>query len=175
MKKISLILASCLSFIILIATICFFWLTNYPIKKTYVANSEFYWSSDAGATYGNRTKEYSVGETVFMQLIVKVESNTKKQEKIALSLNIPYVKDVSSQYRDGQIITPETDNINQITTYNFTIISKKNASETNFVFKFVPTKATDIIIKLTFDDKVSPIYDKQNTITFVKPKPSTGE
>ena len=71
---------------------------------------------------------------------------------------------------DGQIITPEVDELNHTTTYNFTVIASKNSSETNFVFKFIPTKATDITITLTFDDKVSSIYDKQNTITFIEHK-----
>lgn len=136
-------------------------------ETTYTAASEFYWSADAGATYGNRTKEYEVGENVYMQLIVKVESSSKKQEEVGVTLTIPYVQDVVSKYMDGQIITPEVDEVNHTTVYNFTVISSKNANETNFVFKFVPTKATDITITLEFDDKVSSIYDKQNTITFV--------
>lgn len=137
-------------------------------EVTYTAASEFFWSSDAGATYGNRTKEYEVGENVYMQLIVKVESTAKKQEEVGVTLTIPYVQDVASKYMDGQIITPEVDDINHVTIYNFTVISSQNASETNFVFKFVPLKATDITIVLEFDDKVSPLYDKQNTITFIE-------
>ena len=138
-------------------------------EATYTAASEFYWSSDAGATYGNRTKEYEVGENVYMQLIVRVESNSKKQEEVGVTLTIPYVQDVVSKYMDGQIITPEVDELNHTTTYNFTVIACENSKETNFVFKFVPTKATDITITLTFDDKVSSIYNKQNTITFIEP------
>ena len=42
-------------------------------ETTFTADSEFYWSDDAGASYGNRTKEYEVGENVYMQLIVKVD------------------------------------------------------------------------------------------------------
>ena len=139
-------------------------------KTTYTVASEFYWSADAGATYGNRTKEYEVGENVYMQLIVRVESSSKKQEEVGVTLTIPYVQDVVSKYMDGQIITPEVDELNHTTTYNFTVIASKNSSETNFVFKFIPTKATDITITLTFDDKVSSIYDKQNTITFIEHK-----
>lgn len=137
-------------------------------EVTYTAASEFFWSSDAGATYGNRTKEYTVGENVYMQLIVKVESTANKQEEVGVKLSIPYVQDVASKYMDGQIITPEVDDVNHVTIYNFTVISSKNANETNFVFKFVPLKAMDITITLEFDDKVSPNYDKQNTITFIE-------
>lgn len=136
-------------------------------KTTYTVSSEFYWSSDAGATYGNRTKEYEVGENVYMQLIVRVDSTSKTQEEVGVTLTIPYVQDVVSKYMDGQIITPEVDELNHTTTYNFTVIASKSASDTNFVFKFIPTKATDITITLTFDDKISSIYDKQNTIAFI--------
>ena len=138
-------------------------------SATFVAHSEFFWSSDAGATYGNRTKEYVVGENVYMQLITKVESSSKEQKEIGITLTIPYIQDVSSKYMDGQIITPEVDEINHATIYNFTVISSQNASETNFIFKFIPLKATDITITLVFDDNVSPIYDKQNTIVFLEP------
>ena len=145
-------------------------LTGCDDEIVYTAASEFYWSSDAGASYGNRTKEYEVGENVYMQLIVRVESSGESQEQVGVSLAIPYVKDVSSKYMEGQIITPEVDELNHLTTYNFTVIAKQNSNETNFVFRFIPTKATDITITLTFDDKVDSIYDKQNTITFIEPK-----
>ena len=92
------------------------------------------------------------------------------KREVGVTLTIPYVQDVVSKYMDGQIITPEVDELNHTTTYNFTVIASKNSSETNFVFKFIPTKATDITITLTFDDKVSSIYDKQNTITFIEHK-----
>lgn len=135
---------------------------------TYNATSGFYWSSDAGATYKSGTKEYEVGENVYMQLIVKVDSTSSKNEEIGVTLTVPYIQDVVSKYFDGQVITPEFDELNHITTYNFTIIASNNASESKFVFKFIPTKATDITIKLEFDDKISDIYDKQNTVTFIE-------
>lgn len=144
-------------------------------KTEYTAQSGFYWSSDAGATYKNGTKEYEVGENVYMQLIVRVDSTGDSQDKIGLTLTIPYVQDVVSKYYDGQTITPEVDELNHTTTYNFTVIASKNASDTKFIFKFIPTKATDITLTLTFDDKIDSIYDKQNTITFIESKSSTPE
>lgn len=36
-------------------------------------DASFYFSSDAGKTYGNRTKEFKSGETVYMQIKIKVE------------------------------------------------------------------------------------------------------
>ena len=45
--------------------------------KNHVSNLKidaiFYFSSDAGKTYGNRTKEFKSGETVYMQIKIKVE------------------------------------------------------------------------------------------------------
>ena len=142
-------------------------LTLTGCKATYTVSSDFFWSSDAGATYKNGTKEYEVGENVYMQLIVLVTSDKKKQQEIGVTLVIPYVQDVVSKYYDGQIITPEVDELNHTTTYHFTVIASENATESKFIFKFIPIKATDITISLTFDNNVSSIYDKQNTITFV--------
>lgn len=150
-------------------------LTGCNSETEYTALSGFYWSSDAGATYKNGTKEYEVGENVYMQLIVRVDSTGDSQDKIGLTLTIPYVQDVVSKYYDGQVITPEVDELNHTTTYNFTVIASKNASDSKFIFRFIPTKAADITLTLTFDDKIDTIYDKQNTITFIEPKSSTTE
>ena len=48
-------------------------------KTTYTANSGFYYSNDKGHSYGDGTKEYAVGETVYMKVIFKVNSNKKKK------------------------------------------------------------------------------------------------
>lgn len=144
-------------------------------KTEYTASSGFYWSSDAGATYKNGTKEYEVGENVYMQLIVRVDSTGKSQDKIGVTLTIPYVQDVVSKYYDGQVITPEVDELNHTTTYNFTVIASNSATDSKFIFKFIPTKATDITLTLTFDDNVDSIYDKQNTITFIEPTSTPEE
>ena len=140
---------------------------------SYTVSSDFYWSNDAGKTYGNRTKEYLVGENVYMQLIIRIDSTEDKQEEIGVSLAIPYIKDVVSRYLDGQIITPQVDELNHLTTYNFTVLASSETKDTNFVFRFVPTVATDITLSLTFDDKISSVYDKQNTITFIDPNASS--
>lgn len=148
-----------------------FLITNAALANSqdYVADAKFYWSSDGGATYVNQTKEYEVGENAYMQLIVGVKNPSVFQKEIKVSLEIPYVKDIESKYMDGQIITPNVDEVNSVTTYDFTVISDSKGSEQNFVFKFVPIKASDITLKLTFDDNVKPLYDKQNTVTFVNP------
>jgi hypothetical protein len=134
----------------------------------YTANSEFYYSSDAGKTYGNRTKEFNVGETVYMQLIVKVDSTRKKANEVTLTLTIPSITAVDAKYYDGQPITPLPDEINNLTSYTFTVIASNNSSEWNFVFQFIPNSPGEITIKLEFDDNVPTLYDKQNTVKFIK-------
>lgn len=163
-KKFSTVFASLMICFITVLT-----LTGCISEAEYTASSGFYWSSDAGATYKNGTKEYEVGENVYMQLIVRVDSTSKSQDKIGVTLAIPYVQDVVSKYYDGQVITPEVDELNHTTTYNFTVIACNSATDSKFIFKFIPTKATDITLTLTFDDNVDPLYDKQNTITFIEP------
>jgi hypothetical protein len=162
-KKFSIIFAS-----LMVCFITVLVLTGCGSKAEYTASSGFYWSSDAGATYKNGTKEYEVGENVYMQLIVRVDSTRKSQDKIGVTLTIPYVQDVVSKYYDGQVITPEVDELNHTTTYNFTVIASNNATDSKFIFKFIPTRATDITMTLIFDDNVDPIYYKQNTITFIE-------
>lgn len=137
-------------------------------KTTYNAASEFYYSSDAGKTYGNRTKEFNVGETIYMQVIVKSVTNKKAEEKVSVTLTIPSINAVSATYYDGQPITPNQDLVNNLTFYTFYITASKNSGEWNFIFQFVPNKETDITMKLEFDSKIDSIYNKQNTIRFVK-------
>lgn len=138
----------------------------------YTALSDFYYSSDAGKTYGNRTKEFNVGETVYMQLIARVDSNSKKAEEVSLTLTIPSITAVDAKYYDGQPITPVPDEINNITSYTFTIIASNSASDWNFVFQFIPNSPGEITIKLEFDDNVPSLYDKQNTVKFITPESS---
>lgn len=137
-------------------------------KIEYTANSEFYYSSDAGKTYGNRTKEFNVGETVYMQLIVKVDSNNKKAEEVTLTLTIPSITAVDAKYYDGQPITPVKDEINNLTSYTFTVIASNNSSEWSFVFQYIPNSPGEITIQLEFNDMVPALYDKQNTVKFIE-------
>ena len=69
-------------------------------EVTYTAAAEFFYSADKGETYGNRTKEYAVGETVYMQVIVKVQSTSKTAEDIHVALTIPNITAVDSKYYD---------------------------------------------------------------------------
>jgi hypothetical protein len=138
----------------------------------YTALSEFYYSEDGGSTYGNRKKEFYVGETVYMQLITRVDSTSDNAESITVTLIIPRITALDATYFDGQKITPIPDEINNITTYNFIILASDNSLDWNFVFQFVPNSPGIVTLNLTFDDKVPALYDKQNTIDFISPSQS---
>ena len=92
---------------------------------TYKAASGFYYSSDKGHSYGDGTKEYEVGETVYMKVMFKVTSDSSKTSQVKVVLTIPNVENVDAKYMDGQVITPNFDAVNNVTTYEFTA----NASE----------------------------------------------
>lgn len=139
-------------------------------NSKYEVLSEFYYSSDAGKTYGNRTKEFNVGETTYMQVIVTVLSEKKKTETVTMTLTIPQITAVDSTYYDGQPITPIIDDINNITKYDFTVLASKEPRDWSFTFQFVPNSAGTITMTLEFDDKIPAIYDKQNTVKFNEQK-----
>lgn len=157
------------SLCLLVLSLFLFTLYGCQGDTKYTAMSDFYYSSDAGKTYGNRTKEFNVGETVYMQLIVRVDSTSKKAEEVTVTLTIPSITAVDAKYYDGQPITPVKDDINNLTSYTFTIIASDNSSDWNFVFQFIPNSPGEITIKLEFDDNVPVLYDKQNTVKFIQP------
>jgi hypothetical protein len=135
----------------------------------YVATSDFFYSSDKGKTYGNGKKEFKVDETIYMQLIVKVTSNKETPEPVSIKLTIPEVIDLGAVYFDGQPVTPEYEGSNLI--YSFTVPTNGPADSGRFVFQFRPNDSFDdraATMTLKFDDKVDPMYDKQNTIYFIK-------
>ena len=133
----------------------------------YVATADFFYSNDKGHTYGNGTKEYQVGETVYMKVKAKVTSNNEIPEVIKIVLIIPNITAVDAKYYDGQPITPIYDAVQNITTYEFTITAALNAQEWEFVFQFIPNAKAEVTMTLVFDDRVDSIYDRQNTIKFV--------
>ena len=75
---------------------------------TYTANSGFFYSSDKGHTYGDGTKEYAVGETVYMKVKFKVTSDSKKTSQVKVVLSIPNVQNVDPQSwrRERQNVLP---------------------------------------------------------------------
>jgi hypothetical protein len=141
---------------------------------TFKAESDFYYSDDAGATYGNGTKEYYVGDNVYMQLLVRITSSKKGDTTVGATLEIPHVKNVSASYLDGQPITPETDEVAQTETYAFNVVASDNPVAWKMVFQFVPLQEATVKCVLTFDDSVDAIYDKQNTINFIKRSSDTS-
>lgn len=142
-------------------------------NTTYVAHSEFFYSSDAGKTYGNRTKEFEVGKTVYMQLIVLIESDGDKPETMDITLTIPKITAVDAKYYDGQTITPIPDEIANTTKYPFTVVAAKEPMEWPFVFQFIPNSPGEITMTLEYSNENLNIYNKQNTVKFVEPDNSS--
>ena len=146
-------------------------------ETIYVAVSDFSYSYDKGHSYGNGTKEYAVGETIYLKVKAKVTSNKEEPSTISMKLTIPCITSLDAKYYDGQPITPTYDAVNNVTTYEFTITAAMNAQEWEFVFQFTPnenafvphTDVTELEVRmvLEFDDNVGSMYDKQNTIKFV--------
>jgi hypothetical protein len=142
---------------------------NQNTNLVYQVSTEFFYSDDAGKTYGNRTKEFLVGKNVYMQLVIKVTSNSSNPEKIGVDLIIPKITAVDAKYFDGQTITPEVDTINQITTYPFVVEASNDPAIWRFVFNYIPNSSSDVTIKVIYDSKIDSIHDKQNTVSFVAP------
>ena len=136
---------------------------------TYTAVSGFYYSGDKGHTYGDGTKEYVVGESVYMKVKFRVASTERKTSQVKAVLTIPNVQNVDAKYMDGQVITPNYDAVNNVTTYEFIANASREAMETECVFQYIPNSAGSITITLIFDDNVDPSYDKQSTLVFVEP------
>lgn len=144
-------------------------------KTTYTATSGFFYSGDKGHTYGDGTKEYAVGETVYMKVKFKVTSDEKKTSQVKVVLTIPNVQNVDAKYMDGQVITPNFDAANNVTTYEFTANASKEPSEQECVIQFVPNAVGSVSMTLVYDDNVDPSYDIQSTLEFVDSTGATEE
>ena len=134
----------------------------------YVATAKFFYSMDKGHSYGDGTKEYEIGEAIYMKLKAKVTTNKEVPETVKMKLTIPCITAVDAKYYDGQPITPVYDAVQNITTYEFTIIAALNAQEWDFVFQFIPNAEAEVTMLLEYDDKIDAIYDQQNTVKFIK-------
>lgn len=142
--------------------------SNPFAKTTYKATSGFYYSSDKGHTYGDGTKEYAVGETVYMKVKFQVTTNKSKTSQVKVVLTIPNVENVDAKYMDGQVITPNYDAVNNETTYEFTANASKDAAEQECVIQFVPNAVGSVTMTLVYDDNVDSSYDMQSTLEFVE-------
>ena len=137
-------------------------------KASYSAASSFSYSSDKGNSYGDGTKEYSVGDTVYMKVRFKVTSDKKKTSQVKVVLSIPKIESVDAKYMDGQVITPNYDAANNVTTYEFTANASQTAVEQECVIQFVPNATGSVTMTLVYDDKIDPSYDIQSTLEFVE-------
>lgn len=145
-------------------------------KPTYTAASGFFYSGDKGHTYGDGTKEYVVGETVYMKVKFKVSSDKSKTSQVKVVLSIPNVQNVDAKYMDGQVITPNFDAVNNVTTYEFTANASNEALEQECVIQFIPNATGSVTMTLIYDDSIDPSYDIQSTLVFVeKPEDSTED
>lgn len=141
-----------------------------PFAKTaYSAATSFSYSSDKGHSYGDGTKEYEVGDTVYMKVKFKVTSNKSKTSQVKVTLSIPKIENVDAKYMDGQVITPNFDAANNVTTYEFTANASKEAAEQECVIQFVPNAVGSVTMTLVYDDNLDSSYDIQSTLEFVEP------
>ena len=156
----------------IIVSICFV-LTSCDKEEQetyYVATADFFYSKDKGHSFGNGTKEYEIGETIYMQVKAKVTSNKGTPEPIKVKLTIPNITALNATYFDGQPITPTYDTVKNVTVYEFTIPANGPDEAGKFVFEFIPNSEAQVTMTLVFEDKIDSMYDKQNTIKFVAAK-----
>lgn len=144
-------------------------------KVEYKADSGFFYSGDKGHSYGDGTKEYEIGETVYMKVKFKVTSNKKKTSQVKVVLSIPNVENVDAKYMDGQVITPNFDAVNNVTTYEFTANASKESNEYECVIQFVPNAIGSVSMTLVYDDNVDPSYDIMSTLEFVEAQEEVTE
>ena len=166
--KVFLIVLASLVALAAIAVVLKIFVFKDPV--TYSAASGFYYSSDKGHTYGDGTKEYAVGESVYMKVKFRVASNESKITQVKATLTIPNVQNVDAKYMDGQVITPNYDAVSNVTTYEFIANASREAAESECVFQYIPNSPGSITMTLIFDDNVDPSYDKQSTLVFVEPE-----
>lgn len=141
----------------------------------YAAVSGFFYSGDKGHTYGDGTKEYAIGETVYMKVKFKVTSDSKKTSQVKVVLSIPNVENVDAKYMDGQVITPNFDAVNNVTTYEFTANAAIESNEQECVIQFVPNAVGSVTMTLVYDDNVDSSYDIQSTLEFVEKEEAIAE
>lgn len=142
-------------------------------KTEYKADAKFLYSSDKGHSYGDGTKEYAIGETVYMKVQFQVTSNKSKNSQVTVVLTIPNVENVDAKYMDGQVITPDYDPVNNVTTYEFTANASKEPGTNECVIQFVPNSVGSVTMTLVYDDSVDSSYDIQSTLEFVEPSEPT--
>ena len=127
-------------------------------------------STDAGATQSSKLKEFNVGDTIYMKVLIKAETNTwskKTQKPVGVTLKIPNVREISANYDDGQPITGRDDEINQVTVYEFNVMGSKNPKTVTCIFQFKPNAECTARVTVEYDDQINPAFDVQKTVHFV--------
>ena len=110
-----------------------------------------------------------------MKVKFMVTSNEKKTSQVKVVLTIPNIQNVDAKYMDGQVITPNFDAANNVTTYEFTANASKEPTEQECVIQFVPNAAGSVTMTLVYDDNVDSSYDIQSTLEFVESAGSVEE
>ena len=163
LKKITIAMVLIISLVAL--TAC----ASLPFSKTtYAAKTDFFYSNDKGHSYGNGTKEYAVGENVYMKVLFEVTTNKTKTTQVTATLTIPNSEAVDAKYMDGQPITPVSDPVNNVTTYEFIVNSSNAPIPLECVIQFKPNAIGTVPMTLVYDDNLDASYDKQNTLEFVQ-------
>lgn len=150
--------------------------------KEYIAEPEYYvynttmYSAgvDAEWAYAQNRKEFNVGENCYMKYKVKIQSSNKKGDgkEIGVTISIPKVDNVQAIKLDGNPVTPIVDEINNITSYHFTIVAYKDTSdkpEFGCVFQFIPNATGYINVTFDYDSPIKSSYDYESTIQFLEP------
>ena len=140
-------------------------------QKKWSVMTQCDFSTDAGATYAPNLKEFKVGATIYMKVLIKAETNTwfkKTQKPIGVTLKIPNVKEIAANYDDGQPITGRNDEINQVTVYEFNVMGSKNPKPVTCIFQFKPNAECDARMTVEYDNQILDLYDVQKTVHFVK-------
>lgn len=84
-----------------------------------------------------------------MKVMFKVTSDSSKTSQVKVVLTIPNAENVDAKYMDGQVITPNFDAVNNVTTYEFTANAFEEAMEHECVIQFVPNAVGSVTMTLS--------------------------
>jgi len=134
----------------------------------YDANVSISFSVDDGSSYASGRRVLPVGKIVFMKIYISVAYNDEDNvDLINAQIQIPNVEGIEASYNTGQKLTPDEDIVNKYIEYRPQFIARKIPGEYELVFKFIPLSAGSQKIRVIFDEKLLPIEDYEDTVTFV--------
>ena len=117
---------------------------------------------------GNPRSSFAPGETVTLELNIKVTSDDDGVTPVKAVLTIPKVKNVEAKYANGQEITSKYDSDKDVTTYELTANASKNAEMLEAEIKFSPSTTGSINMELVYDGHVDSSYDVSRTMNFAE-------